>query len=307
MKRILVTTSSFGKNDSGLLPKLESSGYQVVLNPYKRKLTEAEVTGLIVENQPVGIIAGVEPLTRKVLERASKLKAISRAGIGMDSVDLDAAKELKIKVTNTPDAPTVPVAELAVGMILSLLRRIHISDYSVRQKEWVRPMGNLLNGKTLGIVGCGRIGSCVAKLLSGFDCKVIGYDPLPVDSKLVSIVELDFLLKTADIVSLHMPYSSDNHYFINQDKMGIMKKGAFLINAGRGGLVDESALLNALDSGHLAGAALDCFEKEPYNGPLACSDKVLLTAHIGSYASEGRIMMERQAVENILKILNNLG
>lgn len=306
MKRILVTTSSFGSNDNELIPWIKSNGFEVILNPYKRKLTEAEVIDLISEYQPIGMIAGVEPLTRKVLERADNLKIISRAGIGMDSVDLDAAKELKIKVTNTPDAPTIPVAELTVGMILSLLRRIHISDSGVRQKEWVRPMGNLLNGKTVGIVGCGRIGSHVAKLLSGFDCKVLGYDPVPVDSKLLSIVELDFLLKASDIVTLHMPYSSDNHYFINKDKMRIMKKGAFLINAGRGGLVDESALLDVLDSGSLAGAALDSFEQEPYKGPLSECDNVLLTAHIGSYAVEGRIMMERQAVDNLLKILNSV-
>ena len=168
MTKILITTSSFCEHDPNLLRTISENGLSYKINPYGCKLTEAEVSELIEQHQPVGMIAGVEPLTRKVLERAKGLKVISRVGVGLDSVDLQVAKDLCIVVTNTPDAPTIPVAELTLGMILSLLRRIHISDASIRRGEWVRPMGNLLHGKIVGIIGCGRIGSYLTGLLSSF-------------------------------------------------------------------------------------------------------------------------------------------
>ena len=307
MTEILITTSSFGKQDSSLLQILSENGLSYKLNPYARKLTESEVSELIEQHQPVGMIAGVEPLTRKVLEKAKNLKVISRAGIGMDSVDLQAAKDFGIVVTNTPDAPTIPVAELTLGMIISLLRRIHISDASIRHGEWIRPMGNLLHGKTVGLIGCGRIGSYLAGLLSSFGCIILGYDPFIDKSDKFPLVGLGKILSDADIISLHIPYNQKNYNFIDAEKIQKMKKGALLINASRGGLIDEDALYKALSSGYLGGAAMDCFEEEPYTGKLKEFDNVLLTAHIGSYAQEGRIMMERQAVENLLRELKKAG
>jgi D-3-phosphoglycerate dehydrogenase / 2-oxoglutarate reductase len=307
MKKILITTSSFGKNNPGILKSLSERGFDYILNPYGRKLTESEVSELIEQHQPVGMIAGVEPLTYNVLTKAKKLSVISRAGIGMDSVDLQAASDKGIVVTNTPDAPTIPVAELAMGMILSLLRRICVSHVGIRRGEWVRPMGKLLHGKTVGIIGCGRIGSYLACLLTPFDCLVLGYDPFIKQTKDFQLVTLEQLLSEADIVSLHIPYSQSNHHFINAQRIQRMKKGAFLINAARGGLVDEDALYQAVCSDALGGAALDCFEREPYTGHLKNLDNVLLTAHIGSYAQEGRVMMETQAVENLLKELIKAG
>ena len=307
MTEILITTSSFGKRDSSLLQTLSGNGLAYNLNPYSRKLTESEVSALIEQHQPVGMIAGVEPLTRKVLEKAQRLKAISRAGVGMDSVDLQAARDLGIAVTNTPDAPTIPVAELTLGMVLSLLRRIHISDASIRHGEWVRPMGNLLHGKTVGLIGCGRIGSYLARLLSSFGCKILGYDPFIDKNDKFSLVGLEKILSDSDIITLHIPYNQENHHFINAERIQNMKKGSLLINAARGGLIDEDALYNALSSGHLGGAAMDCFEEEPYAGKLKDLDSVLLTAHIGSYAQEGRVMMERQAVENLFQELKKAG
>lgn len=307
MPTILITTSLFGKNEPDLLQTLRNQDLEYQLNPYARKLTESEVLALIEQHQPIGMIAGVEPLTRRVLEKAKTLKVISRAGIGMDSVDLQAAKDFGIVVTNTPDAPTIPVAELTLGMILSLLRRIHISDASIRRSEWVRPMGNLLHGKIVGIIGCGRIGSYLARLLSSFGCIILGYDPFIDKSDKFSMVGLEKILSDADIISLHIPYNRGNHHFINAERIQNMKKGALLINAARGGLVDEAALYNALSSGYLGGAALDCFEREPYTGKLKDLENVLLTAHIGSYAQEGRVMMERQAVENLFRELKKAG
>ena len=307
MTEILITTSSFGKQDSGLLQILSENRFSYKLNPHARKLTESEVSELIEQHQPVGMVAGVEPLTRQVLEKAKNLKVISRAGIGMDAVDLQAAKDLGIVVTNTPDAPTISVSELTLGMILSLLRSIHISDASIRCDEWARPMGNLLHGKTVGLIGCGRIGSYLARLLSSFGCIILGYDSFIDKSDKFSLVSLERILSDADIVSLHIPYNQENHHFINAERIQNMKKGALLINAARGGLIDENALYNALSSGHLGGAALDCFEDEPYTGKLKNLDNVLLTAHIGSYAQEGRVMMENQAVENLLRELKKAG
>lgn len=297
---ILVTTSFFGKNGPEPLISLKDSGYEVVLNPKGRKLTENEALELILEHQPVGILAGVEPLTSNVLGQAIRLKAVARAGIGMDSVDLDAAKNLGISVTNTPDAPTIPVAELTVGMILSLLRKVHVSDSSIRTGQWERPMGNLLFGKTVGIVGCGRIGSRLAKYLKAFDCELLGADPACQIHEDVRIMEMDELLSGSDIVTLHLPYSAETHHFMSQTKISKIKPGSYLVNAARGGLIDENALHKALLSGHLAGAALDCFEHEPYSGRLRELKNTLLTAHIGSYAREARAMMEMQATENLL-------
>lgn len=307
MHKIIVTTSSFAKSDCSLLDLFAEQELQIVLNPYARKLSESEVSELIKQHQPIGMVAGVEPLTRQVLEKAKNLKVISRAGIGMDAVDLQAAKDLGIVVTNTLDAPTIPVAELTLGMILSLLRRIHISDASIRRDQWARPMGNLLHGKTVGLVGCGRIGSYLSGLLSSFGCKILGYDPFIDKSDNFSLVDLEKILSDSDIISLHIPYNQDNHHFINAEKLQKMKKGTLLINVARGGLVDEDALYNALSSGYLGGAAMDCFEEEPYAGKLKELYNVLLTAHIGSYAQEGRIMMERQAVENLLRELKKAG
>lgn len=302
-KNILITTSSF---DAEILSLFDTHNLKVILNPYKRKLTENEVAGLIQQYQPIGMIAGVEPLTGTVLKEAPFLKVISRCGIGMDSVDLVVAEGLGIKVTNTPDAPTMPVAELTIGLMISLIRSLHVSDSSIRDGHWARPMGSLLHGKTIGIIGCGRIGSYVAKILAAFGCNLVGYDPFCAKHDKLGLTTLENLLKVSDLVSLHLPYSEDNHYFINAERVALMKDGALLINASRGGLVDEKALVEALESGKLGGAAFDCFEHEPYTGLLAQLPNTLLTAHIGSYAREGRRIMEQQAVENLIDCLSKM-
>ncbi|MBF0231890.1 MAG: phosphoglycerate dehydrogenase [Desulfamplus sp.] len=300
-QNILITTSSFGKTDSKPLNTLQSKGFKVIMNPYGRKLTEPELILLITQYKPTAIIAGVEPITANVLTSASGfLKTIARCGIGLDSVDIDAARKLNITVTNTPDAPTIPVAELTVGMIIGLLRKLHISDTSIRKKQWERPMGTLLFRKTVGIIGCGRIGCQLAHLLQGFQCKILGSDLIANQNELFELVDTQFLLSQSDIVTLHIPYNIGNHHFINKSRLELMKQNALLVNTSRGGLVDEKALFNWLTTRTTAGAALDCFETEPYDGPLKELSNTLLTAHIGSYATEGRIAMENQAAENLL-------
>jgi D-3-phosphoglycerate dehydrogenase / 2-oxoglutarate reductase len=249
--KVLITTSSFGEVDPKPLEQLKQTGLEVILNPFGRKLTEAEVLDMILTHQPVGILAGVEPLTANVLSQASKLKTIARAGIGMDSVDLGAAESLSISVTNTPDAPTVAVAELTMGMILSLLRLLHTSDASIRSNGWERPMGRLLHGKTVGIIGCGRVGIMLANYLQTFGCTILGSDPASPICEGIRFMEPDQLLSTSDLVTLHMPYSPQTHHFIDSKRINQMKRGAFLVNAARGGLIDEEALLQALESGQL--------------------------------------------------------
>jgi D-3-phosphoglycerate dehydrogenase len=285
---------------------LQETGLSVITNPYGRKLTEDEVYQLITEHQPIGMIAGIEPLTRRVQKKAVGLRVISRCGIGMDSVDLAAAEEIGIMVTNTPDAPTIPVAELTMGMILCMLRHLHTGDRSIRQGQWQRPMGNLLYQKTVGILGCGRIGSKVAKLATAFGCRVLGCDPSVDEHDCCDMSHFDEIITQSDIVSIHVPYSEDIHHLFGKAEIKRMKQGAFIVNTSRGGLVDEESLYQALKEGRLGGAALDCYEDEPYSGPLRELDNVLLTAHIGSYALEGRLMMEQQSVDNLLRELRQL-
>jgi D-3-phosphoglycerate dehydrogenase len=305
MQTILITTSTFGLYDQSVLEHLKADGYKVVLNPFQRKLSENEVKELIKENNPDGIIAGVEPLTKNVLDSGKNIKVISRCGIGMDAVDLEAAKEKGIVVNNTPDAPTIPVAELTMGIILGLLRKVTVADKSIKEGAWQRPMGNLLHAKTVGIIGCGRIGTYLGKLLSAFECNLLGYDIASLDHNLFKMVSKQELLRSSDIVTLHLPYVETCHHFIDSVELSQMKNGAVLVNAARGGLVNEAALYDALNSGKLSGAALDCYENEPYKGDLVKLDNVILTSHIGSYAVEGRTTMEKQAVNNLLSILNN--
>lgn len=307
MDNILITTSTFGENDPSLIESIKEKGLEVILNPYIRKLAKHEVSKLMDRHQPIGMIAGVEPLTKGILKKAKNLKIISRCGIGLDSVDLKAANELGIIVTNTPDAPTIPVAELTLGIILTLMRRIHLSDSSIRNGKWERPMGKLLYKKTVGIIGCGRIGTYLARLLVPFECTVLGCDIVDKSEECYQQVSFGEILREADVITLHIPYSPGNDYFMNSRHINSMKKGAFLINTSRGGIVDEAALYDALKNSRIGGAALDCFEEEPYEGPLKQLNNVLLTAHIGSYAKEGRMDMEKQAVGNLLKALVDKG
>lgn len=305
MSRVLITTSSFAVDDQSPLALLHRAGYEVVLNPFGRRLKEEEVLDLVSNNQPVGIIAGVEPLTARVLEAAPALRVISRCGIGLDNVDFEAARRRGIAVFNTPDAVTPAVAELTVGLMLTVLRRIVEADGAVRSGKWHRPMGRLLGAQTVGLIGCGRVGSAVALLVKLFGAQVLGYDPFLHHHPAVSLVSLDELLARSDIVSLHIPYDKSVHHLVDRHVISRMKPGAIIINTARGGLVDEEALYEAIHGGRLAGAGLDTFETEPYVGPLAELPQVVLTPHIGSYAREARIEMERQAVLNLVSALGN--
>jgi D-3-phosphoglycerate dehydrogenase / 2-oxoglutarate reductase len=300
MENVLITTSSFGKYDDSVIKKIEENGLNIILNPFGRTLTEGEVKDLISEFNPVGMIAGVEPLNAKVFDQANSLKIISRCGIGLSSVDLEAAKEKGIEVFNTPDAPTMAVAELTVALIFDLIRRLSEADRNIRKGNWKKLMGRLLSDMTVGLLGCGRIGKKVAEYLSIFGCEVVGYDPSVSKIEGVTMVSLEDLCRRSDIISIHVPLTEDTRNMVDKKFFGQMKDGSFIINASRGEVVDEDELISALKSEKLAGAALDTFKEEPYAGPLAEMENVVLSAHMGSYAKEARIRMEAQAVDNLL-------
>lgn len=308
MSRILITTSSFGRDNPSPLNLLQNAGYEAITNPFGRKLTEDEALDLVSEVKPVGIIAGLEPITARLLQQAKGLKVISRCGAGVDNVDLNAAGSLGIAVRNTPDAPTGAVAELTIGLILNLLREISFLDRELRKGNWMKRTGSLLGGKKVGIIGLGRIGKRVAEMLLALGAKVAGTDIQPdydwLQKQQIPLVSLEELLKQSEILSLHISHMASNKHLIGRKEMEAMPKGAYLVNISRGEVIDHDALYSMLTNGHLSGAALDVFEQEPYTGPLTGLDNVVLTPHIGSYTKETRLAMETQAVRNLLGALN---
>ncbi|MBN2453539.1 MAG: phosphoglycerate dehydrogenase [Candidatus Omnitrophica bacterium] len=306
MKKIFISTSSFGEFDQAPIKLLRDAGFETGFNPYGRSLVKDEIVKLASDAE--GLIAGTEPLGSDNLSKMRNLKVISRCGVGMDNVDLKAAKSLGVKVFNTPDAPTIAVAELTIGMILDLLRRISQMDREIRSGRWKKRMGSLLSGKSVGIIGFGRIGRKAAELLKPFNCKLGYYDIDDSASRVknpdVKKLGLDELLKASDIVLLHVS-NSGGGYIMGENEIKKMKKGALIVNVSRGEALDEKALCGALKDGRLSGAALDVFEKEPYEGELKGMENVILTPHIGSYAREARAGMEMEAAKNLLKGLED--
>ena len=302
--QILISTSTFNLDNFSELSAITNSGIKVKLNPFNARLTEDQAIDLLGQNS-IGLIAGLEPLNQKVLQSANELKVIARVGTGLDNIDLAAAKKLGIKVLNTPDAPTSAVAELTLGHILGLLRNIARTDRQIRDNKWQGQMGSLLETKTVGVIGFGRIGRKVSRLVSAFGAKVIVHDPF-IRAEDFENCSLKELCTQSDVLTLHVPYSDKTHHIISSELIQAMKPGSFVVNVSRGGLVDEVSLLRALESGHLAGAALDCFEQEPYFGPLSKLENVQMTAHMGTYARETRDLMEREASQLMVKALQEM-
>ncbi len=307
MNTLIISTSSFDIDNNPPLQQLLQKGMRIITNPHRRKLTEDEIIELLKDGS-IGLIAGIEPLTERVFQAASSLKVISRCGAGLDSVDLTAAKNRGIAVLNTPEAPAQAVAELTLGYILNLLRQISAIDHAVRKGEWPRTQGRLLAAQTVGIIGLGHIGRRVARLCQAFEATVIAHDPYATQvPDGVTLLPLEQLLTKADIITLHLPYSPSTHHLLNTQALAAMKPEAIIINAARGGLVDESALADALKSGKVSAAALDVFEHEPYQGALLELNNIIVTSHVGSLARESRRLMEIEAAENLLQGLIKTG
>jgi D-3-phosphoglycerate dehydrogenase len=307
---VLVSTSTFGQVSDEPLRALRDAGCSVRLNPYGRVLQPRESRKLLVDAD--GLIAGTEKLDRKTLSSATKLQVIARVGSGTENIDLDAAREQGIEIATTPEPPAQAVAELALAGILASLRGLGAADRDLRAGKWNKPMGRLLAGSTVGIVGTGRAGRGLVQLLSPFRCRILGFDVAPdlswSKARGVDYVDLDHLLETADIVTLHIPLANDTRGILDRRRIESMKRGAYLVNCARGGLVDEAALAENLANGHLGGVYLDVFETEPYSGALIDAPNTLLSPHIGSYASECRRRMEFDATTAVIRVLTgNLG
>jgi D-3-phosphoglycerate dehydrogenase len=306
-KRILIATFPFAKTGKKPLDLLKETGFEIIINPYGRRLKEGEVGELIKDVDIV--IAGTEQYSVAGLKN-SNIKAICRVGIGLDNIPLKECKEMGIMVTYTPDAPSQGVAELTIANIINLSRQILFSDKSVRQGAWNRYMGYLINELTIGIIGMGRIGKRVVKLLQPFETRILCYDIKP-DIKFgeafnINWVNKEDLLRNSDIITLHIPSYPGTKNFIDRKAIALMKTGSYLINTSRGAVVDEKALLDALIQKHLNGAALDVFDKEPYEGPLTRLENVVLTAHMGASATASRYLMELEAVQDCMRLMQNL-
>jgi D-3-phosphoglycerate dehydrogenase len=257
-------------------------------------ITQEELINKIKDFDAI-IVRSRTKVTRDVIEAAEKLKIIARAGVGVDNVDVQAATEKGIMVVNAPESTSITVAEHAMGLIMSLARKISIADKSVKEGKWEKSrfMGIELNGKTLGIIGMGRIGTQVAIRAKAFGMEILVYDPYITEeagAELgVTVADLDYVLRNSDVMTVHVPLTPETKHLIAKPEFEIMKENAFIVNCARGGIIKEDDLYDALKSGRIGGAGLDVFEKEPPEGnPLMELDNLVATPHIGASTKEAQ-------------------
>jgi D-3-phosphoglycerate dehydrogenase len=305
--RVLVTPTSFGANDPALRVRLEDEVGEVDYNTGGKPLRAGELRVRIAGVD--GFIAGLDEIDRSVIEAADRLKVISRYGVGFDNIDVEAAREKGVVVTNAPGANAASVAELAVGLMIALLRNITQAVEATKEGGWPRLKGTSLEGTCVGLVGFGAIGQETARRLEGFGCRVMTYDPVidevAAEAWGVEIAAYDDLIREADILSLHTPLTPETREMVDADLLSRMKQGAFLVNTARGGLIDEEAVLAALESGRLRGVALDVFAQQPPDpdNPLLAHPKVIATPHMGSHSDSAANAMGRAALHDCLAVL----
>ncbi len=301
--KVLVTTIPFGNMNSQPLDLLDENHIEYVINPLNRKLQPGELAELITDFD--AIIAGTEEIGQEVFDRGKNLRFISRVGIGLDSVDLSAAKRNKVKVSYTPDAPAPAVAELAIGLMLSLARSITKSNTDFLNGKWERYFGCRLSQINIGIIGGGRIGRRVINHLIGFGSKNIFIndinDNLQGFGDHVTVCSKEHIYANSDIISLHVPLTNKTYNMITKDQLRLMKESAYIINTSRGGIINEDDLFNALEDGIIGGAAIDTYEQEPYFGKLSYCDNCINTAHMGSMTVDCRSSMEIEATQEVIR------
>lgn len=307
MAKALVTTVPFGDKNRRPLDLLKNAGIECLINPLNKKLTEDQLAELVGDFDV--LIAGTEPITERVMERSSRLKFISRVGIGLDNVDLMAAKRRGIRVSYTPEAPAPAVAELTLGLMLTLLRSAHVSNAQMHRGQWQRILGRRLAESTVGIIGVGRVGAGVLRRMKGLGPSRIIVNDLAPKHELNGEFTLEWvsreqIYKEADIISLHVPLTRLTKDMVRREQLLSMKPDAVIINTSRGGIINESDLHDVMMEGHLSGAAIDVFEHEPYTGELAEIERCLLTAHMGSMSVDCRVRMEIEAVEEAVRFLS---
>ena len=306
MPRILVTPRSLTREGDPALDLLRQAGFEVVKCTPGKQPDEAELLRLV--PGCTGWLAGVEPITARVLEAAPGLRAISRNGTGVDSVDLAAAERLGVAVLRAEGANARGVAELAVGLLLALARSIPWSDARIKGGAWERRRGVEVGGRTVGVVGCGRIGQLVTGMALGLGAQVVAYDAFPAPAfapgPRFRWAGLDEVLAQADAVTLHCPALPGGRALVDAAALGRMRPGALLVNTARASLVDESAVLAALEQGRLGGFATDVFATEPpAPSRLLTHERVIATPHAGGLTEESVAQATRVAVENLLKFL----
>ena len=305
MPKVLITTVPFGEKNRLPIEYLESAGIDYLINPLNRKLQEDELSELASDCEV--LIAGTEKISDAVMANAPELKLISRVGVGLDGVDLLAAERRGIAVSYTPEAPAPAVAELTIGMMLTLLRHVHVANAQLHRGEWERHFGKRIPELTIGIIGVGRIGGRVLRRLAAFGSpRILVNDLLPkahvADQLKLDWVDKDTIYREADLISLHLPLTNKTKDMIRAPQLKQMKSDAFIINTSRGGIINETDLAQVLKGGHLSGAAIDVFENEPYSGDLCSIERCLLTAHMGSMSIDCRTRMEIEATEEAVRL-----
>ena len=302
--RVGIGPSTFAQEDREPLELLIAAGATVVPNPTGKRMTEAEITSFLTRERLDGLLAGLEPLNRRVLEAGRpRLRAVARVGIGITNVDTDACREFGIRFSFTPDGPTEAVAEMTLAALLHLARELGPMDRALHAGRWPKMIGRSLRELTVLIVGYGRIGRSVAAQLGLLGCELLVCDPFlsadaPCEHPRVGLVEG---LARADVVTLH---AAGDRPLLGEVELNAARRGLIILNSARGELVDEQALVRALESGQVSKAWFDAFWQEPYTGPLLRFDQVLLTPHTCTYTRRCRLQMEKAAVQNIL---NDLG
>ncbi|MGC1784747.1 MAG: phosphoglycerate dehydrogenase [Acidobacteriaceae bacterium] len=302
-----MTPTTFGLYDKRLCQELESTLGDVIYNEFGRPLTSDEL-----QKQLPGcdaLIAGLDHVDSAALASADRLRVIARYGAGVDNVDLKAAAKKGITVTNTPNANSVSVAELAIGLLLSLARSIPEATRAVREGKWPRLQGKILAGKVIGLVGFGAIGKEVARRLQLWQSTVLACDPFGdkglAHSLGVRLVDMEELIHNSDFLLLHVPLLDETRHMVDTDFLSRMKRGAYIVNAARGELIDQEALLTALDSGQLGGAALDVYAEEPPppDSPLRRHPRLIATPHCGAHTDGAADSMGWQSVRDCLAVL----
>lgn len=304
--KAFVSTHPFSFTSPEPMRLLNYNGFEVRLNPFEHKITTEELAQEIKDSEV--LIAGTENISEEVFKNAPNLKLISRVGIGLDGVDFDLCEKYGVRVAYTPDAPTLAVAELCVGMILDLSRKITETDKNLRQGVWYRHMGMLLYGKKIGVLGMGRIGKSLIHMLANFNVEFYVHDTDPhiAYGRLhnVKFVSKEEVLKYCDVVSVNVPLKKDTKDYISLKELSLMQEHSVLINTARGGIVNETDLYEALSKNIIAGAAVDVFEQEPYKGELMKLENCLLTCHMGASTVDSRTNMEVEAVQEAIRFKN---
>ncbi len=288
---------------------LKDNGFEVDV---KTGMEKSELMKVIGEYNAI-VVRSATKLTRDVIEKAKNMKLIVRGGVGIDNIDVEAAKAKGIEVKNTPTASTVSVAELVFAHILAHTRRIVEADRSMKEGKWEKKKlkGTEIYKKKLGLIGTGRIGLAVAKRAKGFEMEVLGYDPyldpnIMIDNDVKPVDNTEEIFRNADIISIHSPLTDETRHLINKESISMMKDGVIIINCARGGIIDEDALYDGLSSGKIAGASLDVYEKEPpANSPLLKLDNIILTPHIGASTKEAQERVGIESAKTIVQFFNS--